>query len=151
MLSSYRVDAGCHCVKLACICCRLAQNISRSHVLISETRARHHISGRFVSLAGCQPLGESSLTDAGLALLLFPEVGSALLKEIYLTLKDVADLLQKALLMMKDVVFILDKGQSEHKENTRGAAQGLLTFLRAQEGLYQVVSSPRIVEVFLFL
>ena len=84
-------------------------------------------------------------------LLLLSKVRSALLKKLCFLFQDVAYLLKETLLVMEDVILVLHKGKTEHEEDSRWAAQGLLAFFGAQQSLDQVVPCPRKVKVFLFL
>lgn len=51
--------------------------------------------------------------------LLFTEVGSALFKVVNLFFKNVTNFLKETLSMMENIVFVLDKSQTEHEEDSR--------------------------------
>ena len=66
---------------------------------------------------------------------LFAIVCSALYQVADLLFQDIANLLQKALSMMKNIVFVLNEGETEHKEHSRRATQSLLALFGAKQGL----------------
>lgn len=49
-------------------------------------------------------------------------VGTTLDEVVYLSLQYVADLLKETLPVVENVVFVFDKGQTEHEKDTGGAA-----------------------------
>jgi hypothetical protein len=51
--------------------------------------------------------------------LLFTIIRSTLFEIIHLFFKNVTNFLQETLSMMKNIVFVLDKGETEHKEYSR--------------------------------
>lgn len=73
------------------------------------------------------------------------------MQELSLLLQNVTNLLQEALLVMEDVVSVLHKGKAEHEKDAWRAAQSLLSLLRAEQSLDQVIASACIVQILFFL
>ncbi len=70
-----------------------------------------------------------------------------LVEDCHLSLQQVAHFLEEGLLLLEDVIFVLNEGETEHEEDARRGGEGALAFFRVQEGADEVITGSGVDQV----